>query len=214
VFDLDGLMFNTEDLYDDVSEILLQRRGHQYTEELKFQMLGRPAQVGLKMMIDAHRLDATVGQLQAESDEIFAEFLPLRLRPLPGLEPLLQALEAVPIPKAIATSSGREFAKTVLAQFAYGSRFEFVLTAEDVSEGKPAPEIYLVAAERFGLAPADIMVLEDSENGCRAGVAAGSFTVLVPAPHSPRLDVRGVALVAHSLEDERIYRALGLPPPV
>lgn len=67
VFDLDGLMFNTEDLNDDDSEILLQRRGHQYTEELKFQMLGRPAQVGLKMMIDAHRLDATVGQLQAES---------------------------------------------------------------------------------------------------------------------------------------------------
>jgi len=214
VFDLDGLMFNTEELYDDVGEILLQRRGYHYTQALKRQMMGRPARVGLRMMIDAHGLDATVEQLQAETDEIFAEILPLRLRPLRGLEALLQALEAVSIPKAIATSSGRAYVTTVLAQFAYGPRFQFVLTGEDVCEGKPAPEVYVAAAERFGLAPSDVMVLEDSENGCRAGLAAGAFTVAVPGPHSREHDFGGVALVAHSLADERIYRALGLLPPV
>ena len=214
VFDLDGLMFNTEELYDDVGEILLQRRGHHYSEELKREIMGRPARVGLKTMIQWHGLDATVEQLQAETDEIFAGILPTRLRPLPGLEALLQALEAIPIPKAIATSSGRAYTTTVLSQFAYGPRFQFVLTGEDVREGKPAPEVYLTAAKRFGVAPSAVMVLEDSENGCRAGLAAGAFTVAIPGPHSRQHDFRGVALVAASLADVRIYRVLGLPPPV
>ena len=214
VFDLDGLMFNTEELYDDVGEILLQRRGHHYSSDLKREIMGRPARVGLKIMIDWHGLDATVEQLQAETDEVFAEILPVRLQPLPGLEALLRALEAVPIPKAIATSSGRAYTATVLSQFDYGPRFQFVLTGEDVREGKPAPEVYLTAAERFGVAPSAVMVLEDSENGCRAGLAAGAFTVAIPGAHSRQHDFRGVALVADSLADARIYLALGLPPPV
>lgn len=213
VFDLDGLMFNTEELYDEVSDTLLRRRGQVYTPDLKFQLLGRPARVGWKMMIDAHGLDATVDQLQAEADEIFADILAVRLRPMPGLETLLQALEAVPLPKAIATSSGRQYVNTVLAQFAYAPRFQFVLTEEDVRQGKPAPEVYHAAAARFGLAPAELMVLEDSEHGCRAGVAAGAFTVAVPDGCSPRQGFSGAALVVDSLEDERIYQALGLSPP-
>lgn len=214
VFDLDGLMFNTEELYDDVGEILLQRRGCHYTSELKREMMGRPARVGLKIMIARHGLAATVEQLQTETDEIFAEILPTRLRPLPGLEALLRALEAVPVPKAIATSSGRAYTTTVLSQFDYVPRFRFVLTGEDVREGKPAPEVYLTAAERFGVQPSALMVLEDSENGCRASVSAGAFTVAIPGAHSRQHDFRGVALVADSLADVRIYRALDLPGPV
>jgi HAD superfamily hydrolase (TIGR01509 family) len=214
VFDLDGLMFNTEELYDDVGEILLQRRGCHYTGELKRAIMGRPARVGLKIMIEWHGLAATVEQLQTETDEIFAEILPTRLRALPGLEALLRALESVPVPKAIATSSGRAYTRTVLSQFDYGPRFQFVLTGEDVREGKPAPEVYLTAAERFGVPPSALLVLEDSENGCRAGVSAGAFTVAVPGPHSREHDFCGVALVANGLADPRIYRALGLAAPV
>lgn len=214
VFDLDGLMFNTEELYDDVGEILLQRRGCHYTAELKREIMGRPARVGLRIMIERHGLDATVEQLQAETNDIFADILPTRLRALPGLERLLEALESVPVPKAIATSSGRAYTATVLSQFNYLPRFQFVLTGEDVREGKPAPEVYLTAAERFRVPPSALLVLEDSENGCRAGVAAGAFTVAVPGPHSREHDFRGVSLVADSLADARIYRALGLPLPM
>jgi HAD superfamily hydrolase (TIGR01509 family) len=214
VFDLDGLMFNTEELYDDVGEILLQRRGCHYTAELKREIMGRPARVGLKIMIEWHDLEATVEQLQTETEEIFAEILPTRLRALPGLEALLRALESVPVPKAIATSSGRAYTRTVLSQFDYAPRFQFVLTGEDVREGKPEPEVYLTAAERLGVPPSALMVLEDSENGCRAGVSAGAFTVAVPGPHSREHDFRGVALVANGLADPRIYRALRLAVPV
>lgn len=214
VFDLDGLMFNTEELYEEVGEILLQRRGCHFSEQLKRETMGLTDRVSLQIMIERHGLDATVDQLQAESDGLLAELLPTRLRPLPGLDELLAALESVPIPKAIATSSGRSYTATVLSRAGFERRFQFVLTGEDVREGKPSPEVYLSAARQFGLPPTALMVLEDSENGCRAGVAAGAYTVAVPGPHSRHHDFDGVALVAQSLADARIYRALRLAPPI
>ena len=211
VFDLDGLMFNTENLYDEVGDMLLQRRGHRFTPELKRRMMGRPGRVSLQIMIDDHDLDATVAQLQAESDDIFAEILPLRLEPMPGLAPLLNALEAANLPKAIATSSGRTYTETVLTQFGWQNRFAFILTSEDVVHGKPHPEVYLEAAKRFDLEPNQLLVLEDSENGCRAASEAGAFTVAVPGEDNQHHDFDGVSLVASSLANRHIYDALGLP---
>lgn len=215
VFDMDGLMFNTEDLYDIVGERILSRRGYHYTPELKRRMMGLPGNVSLQIMIDEFNLDATVEQLQQETDEIFAEILPLYLQPLPGLLDLLDALEAAEIAKAIATSSRRPYAQKVLGQFGLEPRFDFLLTAESVNQGKgkPHPEIYRIAASTFGVPAECMMVLEDSENGCKAGVAAKACTVAVPGPHSVDHAFPGVAFVADSLQDVRIYQRLGLHGP-
>jgi HAD superfamily hydrolase (TIGR01509 family) len=210
VFDLDGLMLNTEDLYDLVGERILARRGQQFTAELKRAMMGRPSQVALQIMIDRHQLQDTVDQLEQESDVLFAEILATDLAPLAGLESLLDALEAAALPKAIATSSRRSFTQTVLSRFDLEPRFAFLLTSEDVVQGKPHPEIYLKAASRLRVPPQQMLVLEDSENGCRAAVAAGAYTVAVPSSHSHHHDFSGVALAADSLADPRIYQALGL----
>jgi HAD superfamily hydrolase (TIGR01509 family) len=210
VFDLDGLMFDTEVLYDEVGDILLRRRGYRFTPELKRRMMGRPARISLQMMIDDHGLDTTVDQLQAESDELFAGILPTRLAPMPGLEPLLVALETAALPKAIATSSGRKYTETVLDQFGWRKRFAFLLTAEDVARGKPDPEVYLTAARRLDVPPRRILVLEDSENGCRAASSAGAVTVAVPAADLRHHDFDAATLVADSLADRRIYDLLGL----
>jgi beta-phosphoglucomutase-like phosphatase (HAD superfamily) len=93
VFDLDGLMFNTEELYVEVGTELLGRRGHKFTQELEDLMMGRPSRVALEIMIETHALDATVEQLLAETDEIFPGILEKRLAPMPGLVELLEALE-------------------------------------------------------------------------------------------------------------------------
>lgn len=209
-FDLDGLMFNTEDLYQQVGTEILRRRGKLFEAELLDAMMGRPSPIALQIMIDYHDLDATVAQLEAETDAIFASILDEQLRPMPGLVALLDALEAAKIPKAIATSSRRGFAHNVLSQYGWVGRFEFILTSEDITNGKPDPEIYLQAAQRFDLSPPQMLVLEDSQNGCQAAVAAGTYAVAVPAGHSRTHRFDGAALIAESLEDRRIYDALCL----
>lgn len=203
-------MFNTEELYQDVGRQVLARRGKDFPPELLDEMMGRPGDVSLQIMIRWHNLDDTVAQLARESDEIFDEILDEKLATMPGLWELLQALEDAQIPKAIATSSGLGFTRRALGKFRFEPRFSFLLTAEDVVQGKPHPEIYLTAAARFGLTPQQLLILEDSQNGCRAAVHSGAFAVAVPAGHSRRHDFSGASLVADTLADRRIYRALGL----
>ena len=163
------------------------------------------------MMIDHHSLNATVEELAAETAEIFPAILDARLALMPGAAELLSALEHADIPKAIGTSSGRRFVASVLGRFNLEPRFEFILTAEDVVEGKPAPEIYLKAAQRFGAEPGEVVVFEDSQNGCRAAVASGAIAVAVPGGHSLTHNFDGAALVADSLADPRVYELLHLP---
>ncbi|HWB01250.1 MAG TPA: HAD family phosphatase, partial [Pirellulales bacterium] len=153
VFDLDGLMFNTEELYQGVGTELLRRRGCDFPVELLNRMMGRPGRVSLQMMIDWHGLDDTVEQLAAETTAIFATILDEKLAFMPGLADLLETLERAQLPKAVATSSGRLFATDVLGRFGLIERFAFILTAEDVINGKPHPEIYQTAANRLAVAP-------------------------------------------------------------
>jgi len=214
VFDLDGLMFNTEDLYQQVGREVLARRGKQATGELLDQMMGRKADVALRIMIDWYQLDDTVEELTAESVALMSVLLPRRLKPMPGLLALLDALAAADFPLAIATSSGRAYLEQVLEQFQLAPRFSFLLTAESVQRGKPAPDIYLLAAEKHGLEPSAMMVLEDSQIGCQAAAAAGAYVVAVPAGRSKGHHFQGARWIAHSLGDARIYAALGLPEPV
>jgi HAD superfamily hydrolase (TIGR01509 family) len=208
VFDLDGLMFNTEELYQEVGSEILRRRGYEFTQELLDQMMGRPSHIALQLMIDTHTLKATVEELLVETDEIFPAILERRLAPMPGLTELMTALEINAIPKGIATSSRRSFVERVLGAFDFQKRFDPILTSEDIKLGKPDPEIYLKAASRLRVPPAEMLVLEDSQNGCRAAVAAGAVAVAVPGSHSSRHDFTGAALVAKSLADERIYELL------
>jgi HAD superfamily hydrolase (TIGR01509 family) len=213
VFDMDGLMFNTEDVYTAVGTELLRRRGLVFTAELKNAMMGQRPQPSFEAMICRCRLTETWEQLAAESDQLFLSLLDARLAPMPGLYELLDALERAGLPKAIATSSNRALVNACLAPFGFQKRFQFILTAEDIVHGKPHPEIYLTVARRFGVAPADMMVLEDSQNGCLAGAAAGAFTVAVPGEHSREHDFSSASLVADSLADPRVFEALRLTPP-
>ena len=205
-FDMDGLMFNTEDLYDEVGEILLQRRGQQFSNELKLAMMGLPGADAFEIMRTRCGLSDTVTELQSECDEIFSDMLPARIQTMPGLERLLELLEGRKVPKCVATSSHRQFATRALGFFELEPRFEFVLTAEDVEKGKPNPEVYLAAASRLGVDPESMLVLEDSFTGSTAAAAAGAYTIAVPTKHSLEMDFSHVDHVAGRLDDEAILQ--------
>lgn len=206
-------MFNTEEVFYLVGVELLRRRGRQYTKELCDAIMGRPPRDSFETMIRWHGLDDSWDALAEESEDLFLSLLDGRLAPMPGLLEFLDALESAGRPKAICTSSSRRLVEGILSRFAMQPRFAFTLVAEDIVQGKPHPEIYLKAAERFGIRPEEMVVLEDSQTGARAGIAAGAQVVAVPGEHSRNHDFTGVRLVAQSLADPRLYRLLGLEPP-
>ena len=209
-FDLDGLMLNTEKIYQEVDRTLLTRRGKEHSTELLDQMMGRKSEVALQLMIDWYQLPETVDELFVEARDIFDELLDDLLGPMPGLMELLSSLEQAGIPKGIATSSRREIASKTLTKLQLLERFSFLFTSEDVEHGKPEPDVYLKAAAEFDVAPSEMLVLEDSQIGSQAGVASGAYTVAVPGGRSYSHDFQGVQFIAESLSDRRIYQALGL----
>ncbi|MGD9635232.1 MAG: HAD family hydrolase [Pirellulales bacterium] len=210
VFDLDGLIVNSEDIYEQADVEVLRRRGKEYTAELRAKMMGRPTVESLRAMIEWHALEDTVEFLDAERSVLRDKLMEASLEPMPGLHELLTALERAGIPKAIGTSGHRSYAADILQRLEIHARFEFAVTSDDVVYGKPAPDVYQLAAARLGLRPSETMVLEDSVNGCLAGVAAGAFTVAVPNRHTRGYEFSGVRFVADTLGDRRILEALGV----
>lgn len=202
--DMDGLMLNTEQLYFEVFQTILGRRGSRFTDRLRRGMMGLPGPQALGLLIASEGLNESPSQLQIEVDEVFGSFLPHRLSTMPGLETLLSRLIELRIPRCVATSSRRWFAEHLLQSSGVLSKIDFIITAEDVASGKPAPDIYLSAAQRMLVGTVEMLVLEDSQHGCRSGVASGACTIAVPGEHSRDHDFCGTFAIAESLEDSCI----------
>jgi HAD superfamily hydrolase (TIGR01509 family) len=210
VFDLDGLMVDSERLFVRVAERLLERRGRQFNMDLMRRMLGLRGPEGLMLMRAEYQLEDTCESLALESRELFFEMMPSGLELMPGVRRLLDRLESIRLPKSVATSSTRVYTERVLAQFDLNRRFGFLLTAEDVTHGKPHPEIYRTAANRFSLDPSEIAVLEDSPVGLAAAHAAGARCFVVPSPYTPDADWSSAVAVVPRLDTDELFQHLGV----
>ena len=208
VFDLDGVIANTEDLYEKACETVLGRRGKTYDAALREQMMGRPVADAIRILIDAHGFPDPVEAMMLECRAVLEGLMETSLKPMPGVVDLIDRLRSAELPIAVATSALRDYADFVLTRLDLKRRFRFVLTSEDVRLGKPAPDIYQMAARKLSITPKEMMVLEDSANGCRAAVAAGAFTVAVPNRHTRKHNFAGAQLIADTLADPRILEAL------
>ena len=180
-FDMDGLIFNTEEVFNiAATQMVVDRRGLEMPPTMFKNMMGRRANESIGVMQSMCGLTESIEALQVEAWDLFFELLDQQLQTMPGLYELLQHLEHCGISKCVATSSPRSYLERVMGRFELLPRFEFALTAEDVVLGKPNPEIYLKAAAQMGVAPDEMLVLEDSETGSRAAASAGAFIVSVP----------------------------------
>ncbi len=211
VFDLDGLLIDTECVFTEAARRLLARRGLELEDAFMASIMGVPGRDALPRFRDRYRLADT---LEALADEYKGDFFAV-LRgghaPLmPGALDLLDRLDARRLPKAIATSSSREYVDTVFGPHGLLDRFAFVLTCEDVTHGKPDPEIYRRAAERLGLPPAGVLVLEDSVNGLRSAKGAGCRCAVVPHAQTPRTELALADAVVPSLAAPELWQLLGL----
>jgi len=210
-FDMDGLMFNTEDVYWKAADAQLRKRGYEYTKELNAALMGRKPQDCFELFRERFGFPESWRELQRESEDLFLKFLDEGFSTMSGLTELLEFLEAKRIPKAVCTSSAVRLVDEVLRRKNVKDRFEFILTAEDITNGKPNPEIYLKAAARFGVAPSEMLVLEDSAAGSQSARAAGTTVVVVLAEHNKDGDFSAANLIVDSLDSPGIRELLLTP---
>ncbi|MGN0984361.1 MAG: HAD family hydrolase [Gemmiger sp.] len=190
IFDMDGLMFDTERLWDTLWGPCCERLGLPAPTDA-FLASGRGmAGDNLKRHLAAYypqiSPDALLAMVWKLADETFAEGVPCK----PGLRELLDYLEQTGIPRIVASSSPRNLVETNLQTTGVRRYFHDIVCGGDVQVSKPDPAIFLLAASRLGLAPGECLVLEDSFNGVRAGHAAGAVTVMVPDMAQPTEEIR------------------------
>lgn len=180
LFDMDGLMFDTERLADIVWAQVGKAHGYTIGPEEMTLMRGTNREEGKRAML-AHMgadfpFDTLHQQAQALMRERLKDAVPLR----PGLNELLKFLEQHGVLMAVASSTAQALVEEYLERAGVRRFFKAVVCGDMVTRSKPAPDIYLEAAQRLSVPPAHCLVLEDSYNGVRAGAAAGCETVMIP----------------------------------
>ncbi len=189
LFDMDGLMFDTERLYMETWYPSAKKFGYEVHEPLLISLLGKTAELGKQICEEHFGIGFPFYEIRKErlalSNAIIKEN-GIKLKP--GLIELLDYLDSKGIKKAVATSSEKFTADFYLEVSGLTDRFDAVISGDNVTKSKPDPEIFLIAAQKVGVAPKDCMVLEDSFSGIEAAYKGGMHPVMVPdilrpAPH-------------------------------
>lgn len=204
VFDMDGLIFDTETIYRDAMVATAIRLGFEMSDSLFLSMVGLPADASRELLINHYGKDFSVDTFWTEAAQDFQRLTECRTYLKTGVIELLHALEATGLRCAIATSSSHSSVQRHLAAHDIANRFHFVVAQGDYRLGKPNPDPFLRAAAMLQTAPEHCLALEDSYNGVRAAAAAGMMTVMVPDLIQPTDDIRSLCIrVARDLHEVR-----------
>jgi beta-phosphoglucomutase-like phosphatase (HAD superfamily) len=209
IFDMDGLMLDTERLALRAWDQALRALGVHCDPHIARQMIGRNARDSRALVLAHHGADFPVDAVMRASTAVYdaivaAEGIPVKA----GLYRLLDWLESERLPRAVATSTRRERALAKLERSALLHRFDAIVGGDEVARGKPQPDIFLAAAARLRFEPSDCLVLEDSEPGVRAALAAGMAAIMVPDIVGPSEELLAAdVVVLESLVEVRAHLA-------
>ena len=184
VFDLDGLLLDTEQLWDEEREALVRERGGRWHDRAQRDMMGMSSPEWSRYLHDELGLAESPQELSADvvrrMENRYRERLPL----LPGAREAVERI-AARWPLGLASSSNRELIDLALELGGLKQFFHATVSSEEVDRGKPAPDVYLEAARRLGVDPNRAEAIEDSHNGIRSAKAAGMSVVAIPNTHFP-----------------------------
>jgi pseudouridine-5'-monophosphatase len=186
IFDLDGVLLDTEPFYTQVTQAIVERYGKAFDWSIKGDMVGRPAIESARYLIRALDLPMTPEQFLRERELLLEQLVP-NSRPMRGAQELTSVLAERKVPQSIATSSHR--------------RLYELKTQHHLRNGKPAPDIFLLAAQDLGVDPSRCAVIEDSPAGIVAAHAAGMQTIAVPDPAMDRTRFAEANLILGSLTE-------------
>lgn len=210
IFDNDGLLLDTEDLWTRAELKLYGARGVEFTAEHKRSLVGISGPRAAALLEEHLAAPGEGRALLAELNDLVMREAEGGATPMPGANELVAALQAAGIRLALVSNSPREWVDAVLDPSGMNRCFEVILTPDDGLAHKPEPALYLEACRRLGADPERSVGLEDTATGVAAVKAAGMLAIGVPAV--PGVELDGADIVAASLGDRAVWRALGLTP--
>ncbi|MDP2331782.1 MAG: HAD family phosphatase [Reyranella sp.] len=208
IFDLDGLLFDTESLYQEAIMAAADDVGQEMTPAIFHSMIGRPWLQTRAFLVDHYGSSFPIDEFRAAWHRHFDVIVETRLAVKPGTLELLDALDTLHLPRGIATSSSHKTVQHHLAAHGLGGRFHEIVASGDYAAGKPAPDPYLLAARRLDVDPHLCIALEDSHNGVRSAAAAGMMTIMVPDLLDATDEIR--SLCTFVVRDLHVVRGLVL----
>ena len=187
VFDLDGVLLDSEHVWDNVREELARERGGRWHDRAQADMMGMSSPEWSRYMHDVIGLEDSPGEI---NDEVVRRLLERYAEGLPLIEGTIAAVERMAgfFRLGLASSSNRAVIDAVLERAELARLFEVTVSSEEVPRGKPAPDVFLEAARRLGVAPDRCAAVEDSGNGIRAAHAAGMRVIAIPNRRYPPTD--------------------------
>jgi HAD superfamily hydrolase (TIGR01509 family) len=184
IFDLDGVLLDSEHVWDEIREQLARERGGRWHERAQREMMGMSSLEWSRYMHDEIGVPDSPEEISAEVvrrlEALYREQLPA----MPGAREAVERL-AAHWPLALASSSNRELIVLALELLGVADRFQATVSSEEVARGKPAPDVYLEAARRLSVDPTRAAAVEDSHNGLRAAKAAGMRAIAIPNRRFP-----------------------------
>ncbi|MBL7499822.1 HAD family phosphatase [Frankia sp. CNm7] len=198
IFDLDGVLIDSEQVWDEIRRDLVVERGGTWRPESTRMMMGMSTPEWADYLVSlgiGMTADEAVAEVLRRLGQRYGDAPPV----IEGAVGAVRALSAL-LPLAVASSSPHAIIDLVLRAAGLGADFQAFVSSEEVGRGKPSPDVYLEAASRLGVPAGRCVAVEDSTNGVRAAAAAGMAVIVVPNPHFPP-DPEAVALAGARIED-------------
>ena len=180
IFDLDGVLADSEPWWNQIDTKLLAEHEVSYRGEYHRNVLGVSYRVAVEFYKSAFHISASVEELIRRRGEIAIDFFANRVGLFPSAKTTLEQLREMKLPLAVATSSLSASARPLIDRTGISSLFSVVVTGDEVQQGKPDPDIYLLAAKKLGISPEACLVIEDSHAGIAAGKAANMRVAAIP----------------------------------
>lgn len=190
LFDMDGTLVDSEIVWEAAEHAMFEELNVDFTFEVREQVIGMRLDAFFQRLKDIFNLTHSVQDLTDELTRRVLELLPTQTVAKPGAIEILKYVSELGIPYAIASSSPMSVIEAVVLSQEWHEVIKHLYTADDVTHGKPSPDVYLHAAERLGVNPARCVAIEDSVNGAKAAVAAGMTCYAVPDYHTLDYDAK------------------------
>ncbi|MFP3871113.1 MAG: HAD family hydrolase [Syntrophobacteria bacterium] len=213
IFDMDGVVIDSEPLWSKAERELLACRNLSYAPQLKSLLMGRNSREAVTLLIEHYNLNERLDRVIHEREELVAGLYQRYLQPIPSVLELIRSIRKEGIKTALTSSSSQYLVRLALDKLGIAHQFDHVVSDDQVARGKPAPDGYLSAAKQLEAAPENCLVIEDAPNGVAAAKAAGmrclavSTSVNAAELGTADLVVRGFEEVDVSMLRELVRKA-------